>query len=60
MAFWSRSSFTSADQRDHDLGNDLQAFLVDWQAASMMARACISVISGYVMPRRSRDGRASD
>ena len=35
-----------ADQRDHDLGPDLDAFLLDLAAASNTARACIAEISG--------------
>ena len=38
--------FHVADERNHDLGDDLQPFLLQLEAASMIARVCISVISG--------------
>ena len=34
-------------------GTTFRPSLFSWQAASMIARVCISVISGYVMPRRT-------
>ena len=47
------------DERNHDLRLDVDAFLLDAARASMMARVCMRVISGYVMPSGSRGARAS-
>ena len=46
MIFWSRSSFTWPTSGIMTSGADLIPSFASWQAASKMARACISVISG--------------
>jgi hypothetical protein len=46
IAFWSRSSFTCPTSGIMISGTTFSPSLLSWQAASMMARACISVISG--------------
>ena len=47
------SSFTWPTSGIMISGTTFRPSLLSWHAASMMARACISVISGYVMPRRT-------
>ena len=54
---WYNSDDYSPERRWHSLKVAKSALvlvdLINWQAAEMMARVCISVISGYVMPRRT-------